>query len=91
MSKELLIYELSEQLDITPKSIRYYEKVDILNPERNSYNNCRVYSEKDIKKLEFVKRVREMNFSVDKIKQIIQIKQEGYFPCNKVLSLLSNL
>ncbi len=88
MSKELLIHELSEQLDITVKSIRYYEKVGILKPQRNTTNNYRVYSDKDLKKLEFVKRARAMNLSVDEIKQIMKIKEDGYFPCNKVLTLL---
>lgn len=88
MSKDLLIHDLSKQLDITTKTIRYYEKVGILKPERNTSNNYRVYTEKDIKKLDFIKRARAMNFSVDEIKQIINIKEEGYYPCNKVLSLL---
>lgn len=88
MSKDLLIHDLSKQLDITTKTIRYYEKVGILKPERNTSNNYRVYTEKDIKKLDFIKRARAMNFSVDEIKQIINIKEEGYYPCSKVLTLM---
>jgi DNA-binding transcriptional MerR regulator len=87
MSEALLIHDLSEQLDITPKAIRYYEKVGIIQPSRNSAN-YRVYSEKEIKKLEFVKKARTMNLSIDEIKTIINIRDEGNFPCGKVLALL---
>ncbi|MBC7474105.1 MAG: MerR family transcriptional regulator [Candidatus Sericytochromatia bacterium] len=88
MAKDLLIHELCEQLDITTKAVRYYEKIGIIpNPSRNTAN-YRVYSNEDFKRLDFIKKARIMNFSLDEIRTIINIKEEGKLPCDKVIGLI---
>ncbi len=88
MSKDLLIHELCEKLDITTKAVRYYEQIGIIpNPSRNKAN-YRIYSNSDFKRLDFIKKARIMNFSIDEIKTIINIKDEGKLPCDKVIGLI---
>jgi MerR family Zn(II)-responsive transcriptional regulator of zntA len=85
---KLLIHELSEKLDMTAKAIRYYEQAGIIPPPTRNKSNYRVYSEKDLKRLDFIKKARSVNFSLEDIKAIIGIKEEGKLPCNKVVGLL---
>ena len=88
MTKDFLIHELCEKLNITPKAVRYYEQVGIIPNAARNTSNYRIYNNNDLKKLEFIKKARTMNFSLDEIKTIISIKEEGNFPCDKVIGLI---
>ncbi len=88
MNKGLLIHELCEKLEITPKAVRYYEQAGIIPAASRNSANYRVYTNKDLKRLDFIKKARAMDFSLEEIKSIISIKEEGNYPCNKVISLM---
>lgn len=62
------IGELSKLFDISVDSIRYYEKVGILNPLRNEDNNYRMYTTEDIRKLTMIRELIHLNFSTEQIK-----------------------
>ena len=88
MSRNLLIHELCEKLEITPKAVRYYEQEGIIPNAARNTSNYRIYTNKDFKRLDFIKKARIMNFSLDEIKTIINIKEEGKLPCDKVIGLI---
>lgn len=62
------IGELSKLFDIGVDSIRYYEKVGILNPLRNEENNYRLYTIEDVRKLTMIRELLNLNFSTEQIK-----------------------
>ncbi len=62
------IGELSKLYHIGVDSIRYYEKVGILNPIRNEENNYRLYTTDDLRKLTMIRELLGLNFSTEQIK-----------------------
>lgn len=62
------IGELSKLYHIGVDSIRYYEKVGILNPIRDEENNYRMYTTDDLRKLTMIRELLGLNFSTEQIK-----------------------
>ncbi len=65
------INEISNLYNIGKDSLRYYEKLGLLKPKRES-NGYRLYSIQDIWKLNIIKDLRSLNFSMDKIKDYLE-------------------
>ncbi len=81
----MYIQELSEKLKISKKAINLYEQKGLIHPQKDQLG-YRVYSLKDQQILMKVKLLRQMNFSISEIKdvlinknfQIFQNKKEEY-------------
>lgn len=64
------ISEISKLYGIGPDSLRYYERLGILKPKRDK-NQYRLYSLKDIYKLNLIRDLRSLNFSMTQIKEYL--------------------
>ncbi len=67
------IGEISKIYGIGRDSLMYYEKMGILKPFRDK-NGYRMYSMNDIWKLNLIKELRNFDFSIEKIKNYIDIR-----------------
>ena len=67
--KTFNIGEVSRLFNISVDSIRYYEKIGILEPTRNEGNNYRVYTLSDIRQLTMIRELLGLNFSTERIKE----------------------
>lgn len=65
------IGEVAEKSQINPKMIRRYEEQGIIPKAGRSLSGYRLYTEKDVHTLKFVKRARELGFSMKDIKQLL--------------------
>jgi DNA-binding transcriptional MerR regulator len=88
MKDGLLIKELAEKLEMNPKTIRFYEESGVIpKAERNS-SNYRVYTDNDYKRLAFVKNARALGLTIENIKNIMSIRENGHLPGPEVVNLL---
>ena len=69
--KTFKIGELSRAFHIGVDSIRYYEKVGILNPIRNLENNYRFYTMEDFRRLALIRELLGLGFSTEQIRSLI--------------------
>ena len=67
--KTFNIGELSRLFNVSTDSIRYYEKIGILNPLRNQENNYRIYTLSDIRQLTMIRELLGLDFSTERIKE----------------------
>ncbi|GAA3661165.1 MerR family transcriptional regulator [Asaccharospora irregularis] len=63
--------ELSKIYKIGRDSIKYYEKLGLLNPDRDT-NSYRMYTIKDICNLNLIRELRSLDFSMQRIKEYLQ-------------------
>ncbi len=86
--KQLFIGELARQIGINPKTVRYYEDINLLPKSKRGENNYRVYSNDTIKRLSFIKQAQSLGFTLREIKEILSLRERGLKPCSHVQGLL---
>ncbi len=72
MKAVLTIGELAGELQLNPKTIRYYEEVGLLPEPRRSESGYRLYSRYEIERLRLVKRAKLLGLSLAEIKEIVE-------------------
>ena len=61
---------------ISAKMIRYYEETGLIRPALRTYSGYRVYSDKEVQTLKFVRRARDLGFTVKQIVSLLQLWQD---------------
>lgn len=67
------IGELSKASGVSSKMIRYYEQIGLTRPALRTVSSYRVYGDKDVHTLQFVRRARDLGFSVKQIKELLAL------------------
>lgn len=76
MEDTMNIGQAAKATGISAKMIRYYEDTGLFGPVARSESGYRVYSARDIHTLGFIKRSRDMGFSVERIAELLQLWQD---------------
>ena len=87
IKSDLTIGKLSEFSGVNIETIRYYEKIGIIPKPSRSQSGYRLYNEEYIKNLTFVKRSRELGFSIKEIKSILTLVKDHSYSCSEVHGL----
>jgi len=66
--------DISKLLSISVDTLRYYEKINLLEGIKRTSTGIRIYNDKDISKLKFIKRAQKMNFSLAEIAGLLQMR-----------------
>tara|TARA_B100000780_G_scaffold5235_1_gene4140 strand:- start:13 stop:399 length:387 start_codon:yes stop_codon:yes gene_type:complete len=64
---KLTLKEMCEAYDVTPRTLRYYEYIELLVPEKQGRK--RLYGNKEKALLTLIKRGRRFGFSLEEIRQ----------------------
>ena len=70
------IGEVSKLSKLPVKTIRYYEDVGLVCPQR-SKNGYRYFREEDVHKLAFLKRARSLGFTIDDCQMLLQLYENA--------------
>ncbi|WP_375586689.1 MerR family transcriptional regulator [Acinetobacter baumannii] len=85
----LSIGQLSKKADVPIDTIRYYEKVGVLDRIQRSENNYRVYTDQTLADLLFIKHCRELDISLSDIKTLKEMKAQPKRACTEVDNLVN--
>jgi MerR family mercuric resistance operon transcriptional regulator len=75
---------LSKRSGVNIESIRYYERVDLLRKPARSTGGYRLYRSGDIDRLCFIRRARDLGFSLDEIRRLLDLADQKSRSCRRV-------
>lgn len=67
------ISELAHEFGITTRTIRYYEEVGLLSPQRAGESGQRLYDRRDRTRLKLILRGKRFGFSLQEIKEMVDL------------------
>jgi MerR family transcriptional regulator, repressor of the yfmOP operon len=71
MSDELTsIGELAKELDMSQRTIRYYEEIGLLNSIKRVEGGRRIYTEADLRRLKLIKRLKIMGMTLSEMQEL---------------------
>jgi MerR family mercuric resistance operon transcriptional regulator len=69
------------------ETIRYYEKIGVMPKPGRSAGGYRVYGQDHVKRLHFVRRGRELGFSLDELRRLLILVDGHSYTCAEVHAL----
>ena len=67
------IGQASNASSVSAKMIRYYESIDLIPPPDRRESGYRRYERADIHRLAFIRRARDLGFSIDQIRALLRL------------------
>jgi DNA-binding transcriptional MerR regulator len=75
MTDERLSFkDMCATFDVTPRTLRYYEYIELLSPQRDG--RARFYAPRDVARMTLIMRARRFGFSLEEIRQWLLIREE---------------
>jgi len=70
------IGDVTRLTGLSADTLRYYEKIKLLQPVNRTASGIRVYDERDLSRLQFIQRAKAMNFSLEEIARLLEMRED---------------
>ena len=77
----LAIGDLAKATGTKVVTIRYYEQAGLLPAPRRTASNYRAYDTGHLQRLRFIRRCRDLGFSVDQVRELLAMTENGDRDC----------
>lgn len=78
------IGELAKETGVKVVTVRYYEQIGLLPLPARTSGNYRTYSEEHFARLHFIRRCRDLGFSVEKVRELLGLASRDAPSCAQV-------
>ena len=83
----LTIGTLSRKTGTKVQTIRYYEQIGLMNQPGRTAGGQRRYFEQDLDRLAFIRHSRQLGFSLDAIRELLDLADNPAQPCDEANSI----
>lgn len=91
MLDRMRIGELTERAGVTPRTVRYYERLGLIPPGEREGHGQHYYTEETLARLRKIDQLKQLGLSLDEIRDVIDlyfIDPSGIQPKQQVLAIL---
>lgn len=81
------IGQASRASGVSTKMIRYYESVGLIRPAGRTDSDYRDFADRDVRELQFIRRSRDLGFSVEEITQLLSLWRDRDRPSREVKTI----
>jgi len=74
--KNLTIGKLAKRAGVTIDTVRFYERRGLIAEPARTESNYRIYPEKDVTRLQFIKKAKVLGFSLNEIKELLVLRRD---------------
>ena len=71
------IMEVSEQYGVSSDTLRYYERIGLIQPVHRTESGIRDYNELDLRRVEFIKCMRSAGLPIEVLIEYVGLVQQG--------------
>ena len=82
--KPLTIGQLAKRADVGVETVRFYEREGLLEEPDRRASGYRQYEEGVVRRLEFIRRAKELGFTLKEIKELLSLKIDPSTTCADV-------
>ena len=86
----MTIKEVTEKFNLSKDTLRFYEKKGLIGPVKKTKSGIRNYEEQDLKRIEFIKCMRNAELPIDVLKKYIDLYKSGKETKEERKKLLEN-
>jgi DNA-binding transcriptional MerR regulator len=80
----LLIGDLGTATDVKVETIRYYERIGLFPAPGRTAGNYRTYDTEHLSRLSFIRRARELGFSIAEVRELLGLAERRESSCTDV-------
>jgi Cu(I)-responsive transcriptional regulator len=84
MGKVLSIGDVSKATGVKVVTIRYYEQAGLMPVPPRSDGNYRAYGQNHIRRLRFIRRLRDLGFTLEQVRELLRLSSEKSKSCTEV-------
>ena len=84
------VTELANAMNTTADTVRYYTRIGLIVPIKSPNNGYKTYSKKNKQRLKFILSARQLDFSVEEIKDILTESDKGHTACPLVREIVEH-
>lgn len=81
---------LSTRTGVNIETIRYYERIELLTAPPRSPGGYRRYSIDDVRRLNFIRRLRELGFALEDVRALLDLAETRRTACSEVRELAAS-
>lgn len=70
------IGDVAERTGLSLRTIRYYEEAGLVTPSQRTTGGFRLYTENDIERLELIKQMKPLGFSLEEMRDLLHLLDE---------------
>lgn len=87
-SRTVPVSGIAAATGVPPHIVRYYARIGLLRPMRDPANNYQCFTERDRRRLLFIRQAQALGYTLREIRSIFRHADRGHSPCPEVRDIL---
>lgn len=78
------IGEVATRAKVNKETVRYYEKRELIPKPDRRYSGYRIFTQRHIDQIKFIKRAQELGFTLSEIKELLELRMDEDITCSEI-------